>query len=54
MHCGIVDTVGRIKKIVQEEYLWTPGKELLLEHFEYVHQGKKNTPVKSARTKDRV
>ena len=29
MHCGIVDTVGRIKKIVQEEYLWTPGSKHL-------------------------
>lgn len=25
MHCGIVDTVGRIKKTVQELYLWTPS-----------------------------
>lgn len=25
MFCGIVDTVGRIKKLVQEDYLWTPG-----------------------------
>ena len=29
MHCGIVDTVGRIKKIVQEEYLWTPSSKHL-------------------------
>ncbi len=25
MYCGIVDTVGRIKKTVQEDYLWTPS-----------------------------
>lgn len=24
MHCGVVDTVGRIKKIIYEEYLRTP------------------------------
>ena len=29
MHCGIVDTVGCIKKVVQEEYLWTPGSKHL-------------------------
>ena len=25
MFCGIVDTVGRIKKVCQDSYLWAPG-----------------------------
>ena len=29
MHCGIVDTVGRIKKTIQDQYLWTPGAKHL-------------------------
>ena len=25
MFCGIVDTVGRVKKVCQEAYLWAPN-----------------------------